>query len=75
MKTKINLPIFCTLTLLTPVTINMNSKCTTKKPLPTYISKQHRALTLTSSKVYSKVSFTEHTRYIPKNISKKKKSY
>ena len=25
--------------------------------------------------MYSKVSFTEHTRYVPKNISKKKKSF
>ena len=41
---------------------NMNSKCTAKKPLPTYISNQHCGSTITSSKVYSKVSFTQHTR-------------
>ena len=39
----------------------MNSKYTAKMPLPTYISNQHRASTLTLSKVYSKVSFTQHT--------------
>ena len=43
-----------------------------KKPLPTYISNQHRASTLTSSKVYSKAFFTEHTRHVPRNILKKK---
>ena len=43
--------------------------------LPTYISNQHRASTLTSSKVYSKVFFTEHTRYVPRNILKKKKYF
>ena len=41
----------------------------------TYISNQHRASTLTSSKVYSKVFFTEHTRYVPRNILKKKKNF
>ena len=46
-----------------------------KKLLPSYISNQHRVLTLTPSKVYSKVSFTEHTRYIQRNILKKKKKF
>ena len=61
------------------ITITINSKYEFKvhhkMPLPTYISNQHRASTLTSSKVYSNVSFTEHTRYVLKNISKKKKSF
>ena len=63
MKTEINLKFF------------MNSKCTAKRPLPKYISNQHRASTLTLSKVYSKVSFTEHTRYIPRNILKKNNNF
>ena len=46
-----------------------------KKLLASYISNQHRVLTLTPSKVYSKVSFTEHTRYVQRNILKKKKKF
>ena len=39
-----------------------------------YISNQHHALTITPSKVYSKVSVTEKTRYVPRNILMKKKN-
>ena len=41
---------------------------TFKKSLPTYISNQHHVLTLTPSKVHSKISFTEHTRCVPRKI-------
>ena len=39
----------------------MNSMCAVNGPLPTYIPDQHHALTPPPSKVYSKVSFKEHT--------------
>ena len=57
---------------------NITNTINNKKPLPTYISKQHHALTLTPSKVYLKylkVSFTEYTQYVPRNTSKKKKDF
>ena len=46
-----------------------------KKAIINIISNLHHALTLTPLKVYSKVSFTEHTRYVPRNILKKKKHF
>ena len=44
-----------------------------KKAITNIISNQHHVLTLTPLKVYLKVSFTEHTRYVLRNILKKKK--
>ena len=74
MKTKINLLIFWTLTSLAPLTTNMNSKCTTKKAITSIHIKATSCIdgrTVTSSKVHSKVSFTEHTQYVRRNLSKK----
>ena len=75
MKTEINLEISWILILITPLTTNMNSKYTVKKLLPTYISNQHHALTLAPSKMYSKVSFTKYSGYVPRNMSEKKKNF
>ena len=46
-----------------------------KKTITNIHIKPTSCIDLTSSKVYSKVSFTEHTKYAPRNILKKKKNF
>ena len=48
----------------------MSSKCTSRNPLPTYISNQQCASTLTTSKVYSRISFTKQTQYVSRKYIK-----
>ena len=72
MKTEINL---LDINITKPLTTNMNPKCTVKKPLPTCIANQHRASVLTLSKVYSKVSFTEHNRYVREIYQRRRKIF
>ena len=71
MKTKINC---LDVNITNTITTNLNSKFTAKKPLPTYISNQHRASTLTSS-IFKGFLHRVLSIYSEKYIEEEKKNF